>query len=84
MASTQIAVRLPEKLIIELDGIVDDGEYGSRAEVVRLALDAFIDAERRRLIGEAIAEGYRRIPQTDDEFEGLEALAIRSIEDEPW
>jgi hypothetical protein len=34
--------------------------------------------------GESIADGYRRIPQTEEELEAATAMAIRSIDEEPW
>jgi hypothetical protein len=39
---------------------------------------------RRRGIGRAIADGYRRIPQWDEDVERATRAAIRSIEEEPW
>jgi hypothetical protein len=35
-------------------------------------------------VGELIADGYRRIPQDEDELESARQAAIRSIEEEPW
>ncbi|MGH8933783.1 MAG: hypothetical protein ACRDZO_24895 [Egibacteraceae bacterium] len=43
-----------------------------------------LEGERRHAIGEAIAEGYRRVPQTDEELEAVTVVAIRSIHEEPW
>jgi Arc/MetJ-type ribon-helix-helix transcriptional regulator len=82
--STQIAVRLSDELIVELDGLVETGDYESRAEVVRRGLEIVIDLERRRRIGEQIVDGYRRIPQTEDELAAATANALRSIEEEAW
>jgi Arc/MetJ-type ribon-helix-helix transcriptional regulator len=80
----QIAVRIPDELADALDDIVATGKFESRAEAVRSALVVFLDVERRRRIGEAIAEGYRRIPQTDEEISVAREAAIRSINEEPW
>jgi len=82
--SMQIAVRIPDQMIIEIDGLVDDGDYESRAELVRVALEGFLDADRRRRIGQQIVEGYTRIPQDPDEFADLQAMALRSLPDEDW
>ncbi|HWL43777.1 MAG TPA: hypothetical protein VNQ73_12600 [Ilumatobacter sp.] len=68
MSSTQVAVRCNDQLLRDLDWLVIRCDYENRAEAIRAALQQVIDAERRREIGEQIAEGYRRIPQTDDEF----------------
>jgi len=82
--SEQIAVRIPDQLARELDLAVASGGYSSRAEAVRLAITSLVDTERRRRVGAAIAEGYRRQPQSDEDVAVAERLAIASIEDEPW
>jgi len=72
MSSTQVAVRFGDELLRDLDWLVVHGDYGNRAEAIRAALAQVIDVERRREIGEQIAEGYRRIPETDDELAWLD------------
>ena len=64
--SPQIAVRVEQGLIDGLDAMVAAGRFATRAEAIRSAIDAMVDEERRRKIGEAIVEGYRRIPPGDD------------------
>lgn len=68
----------------ELDEVVARGDFASRAEAVRMAIARLVDGERRRREGAAIADGYRRLPQTDDEVERATAAAIASIHQEPW
>ena len=46
MMSIQIAVRLPDDLVVFLDGLVDEKKAASRAEVITRALER----ERRREI----------------------------------
>lgn len=82
--SEQIAVRLPDDLAGRLDEAVRSGAFPSRAEAVRVAIDELLDGLRRRQVGAAIVEGYRRQPQTDEDVEAAEAAAIRSIDEEPW
>jgi Arc/MetJ-type ribon-helix-helix transcriptional regulator len=82
--SEQIAVRIPDGLAESLNELVESGRFETKADAVRTALEALIDAERRRRIGEVIAEGYRRIPQDDDEVRAATRAAIRSIHEEPW
>jgi Arc/MetJ-type ribon-helix-helix transcriptional regulator len=82
--SEQIAVRIPDRLARELDELVSSGGYGSRAEAVRLAIASLVDTERRRSVGDAIVEGYRRHPQTDEDVEVATRLALASINEEPW
>lgn len=82
--SEQIAVRIPDELAESLEQLVESGRFETKADAVRTALEALIDAERRRRIGEVIADGYRRIPQDDDEVRAATRAAIRSIHEEPW
>jgi Arc/MetJ-type ribon-helix-helix transcriptional regulator len=82
--SEQIAIRIPDTLAESLEELVGSGRFETKAEAVRTALEALVDAEHRRRIGEVIAEGYRRIPQDDDEVRGATRAAIRSIHEEPW
>ncbi len=63
---------------------METGRFETRADAVRSALEALVDQERRRAIGERIVEGYRRIPQDDREFPELDQAALRSIREEPW
>jgi Arc/MetJ-type ribon-helix-helix transcriptional regulator len=82
--SKQIAVRIPDEMSEELDQLVSAEEFDSVADAIRAALETLILTARRRRIGEAIAEGYRRMPQTDEEIRTARRAAMRSIEDEPW
>jgi Arc/MetJ-type ribon-helix-helix transcriptional regulator len=82
--SEQIAVRIPDGLAESLQELVSTGRFQTKADAVRTALEALVEAERRRRVGEFIAEGYRRIPQDEDEVGAATAAAIRSILDEPW
>jgi Arc/MetJ-type ribon-helix-helix transcriptional regulator len=82
--SEQIAIRIPEALAVSLEELVESGRFETKADAVRTALEALIDAERRRRIGEVIADGYRRIPQDDEEVQASTRAAIRSIHEEPW
>jgi Arc/MetJ-type ribon-helix-helix transcriptional regulator len=82
--SKQIAVRIPDAMSEALEQLVADEEFDSVAEATRAALETLIVMARRRRVGEAIAEGYRRMPQTDEEIRTAHRLALRSIEDEPW
>lgn len=74
--SPQIAVRVEQELVDGLDAMVVDGRFPTRAEAIRSAIERLVDEERRRKIGEAIVEGYRRIPPGDDP--GLDAWLDRS------
>ncbi len=82
--SEQIAVRIPDVLAESLEDLVATGRFETKADAIRTALEALIDAERRRRVGELIAEGYRRVPQDEDEVAAATRAAIRSIHEEPW
>lgn len=64
--STQIAVRLPDRLVAFLDEMVERGEAASRAEIVKKALMKY----ERRVRAERDAEIYRREGDYP-EFDGL-------------
>lgn len=82
--SEQIAIRIPDELAKALDQLVASERFRSKAEAIRTAIETFVDAAQRRRVGEAIAEGYRRRPQTDEEIRTARQAAIRSISEEPW
>jgi Arc/MetJ-type ribon-helix-helix transcriptional regulator len=82
--SEQITIRIPDGLAESLEELVGTGRFETKADAVRTALEALVDADRRRRVGELIAEGYLRVPQDDDEVEAATRAAIRSIREEPW
>jgi Arc/MetJ-type ribon-helix-helix transcriptional regulator len=84
MATEQIAVRLPEELLAEVDKLVARGVYESRAAAVRAGLEAVAESERRREIDRAVLAGYRRIPASEAEPESAVASLRDAILDEPW
>ena len=75
--SPQIAVRVDQELADRLDALVAEGRFPTKADAIRAAIEALLDVDRRRRIGEAIVEGYRRIPPGDDP--DLEAALDRSM-----
>jgi Arc/MetJ-type ribon-helix-helix transcriptional regulator len=82
--SKQIEVRIPNALAKALDDLVSEGMFETKAQAIRAALQTLVDQERRRRMGELIADGYRRTTQDEDEVEPARRAAIRSIEQEPW
>ncbi|HEX5936417.1 MAG TPA: ribbon-helix-helix domain-containing protein [Actinomycetota bacterium] len=82
--SIQIAVRIPNALIADLDGLVASGRFETRADAVRAALESLLDAERRAELGRRIVEGYRRVPQDDVDVAAAGTAAATSIDEEPW
>jgi metal-responsive CopG/Arc/MetJ family transcriptional regulator len=68
MSTTQIAVRMEPALLEELDWLVVRCSFENRADAIRSVIEQAARAERDREIGERIADGYRRLPPTDDEI----------------
>ena len=82
--SIQIAIRIPEILAQQLEELVASGRFDTKADAVRAALEALVDAERRADVGRRIVEGYRTVPQDDVEVAAAAEAASRSIDEEPW
>lgn len=82
--SEQLAVRLPDEDAAALEALVRRGRFPSKAAAVRGAVQALIEWERRREVGQAIVDGYRRSPQTDEEVARARHAALVSIAEEPW
>lgn len=75
--TTQIAVRLPDRLVAFLDEMVERGEAASRAEIVKKALMKY----ERRVRAERDAEIYRTTPD-DPEMTALAEWNAR--QPMPW
>lgn len=84
MVTEQIAVRLPQPLLSELDDLVTSGAYESRAAAVRAGIEAITQLERQRQTDRAIVDGYTRQPPTDTEQHAARASLREAILDEPW
>jgi Arc/MetJ-type ribon-helix-helix transcriptional regulator len=82
--SEQIAIRIPGALAAQLVDLVESGRFETKADAVRTALEALIDAERRADVGRRIVDGYQRVPQEDSDVAAADRAATRSIEEEPW
>lgn len=84
MTTEQIAIRLSEELLDQLDDLVAKGVYGSRAAAVRAGIEAITELERRRKTDRAVVDGYRRIPLTAAEQNAAVASLREAITEEPW
>jgi Arc/MetJ-type ribon-helix-helix transcriptional regulator len=82
--TTQIAVRLPDRLVSALDALVADGTFDSRSEAVRHGLEALVSSTDRSRVDQAFREGFRRQPDRADELADAARLATDAINDEPW
>ncbi len=82
--TSQIAVKLPEELLAAVDRLVRTERFANRSEVVRAGLQIVVDDDATARIDTAFAAGFERTPDSDAEVRRATALAIESIEDEPW
>ena len=84
--STQLAIRLPDDLLAELDWLVVRCEYSNRTEAMRTAIEAMIRAERSREIDEQYIAAYTKWPQTEEELAGLDHQTFVDLDDdeEDW
>jgi Arc/MetJ-type ribon-helix-helix transcriptional regulator len=80
----QFVTRLDDDLVAAVDALVAEGAADSRSDAVRLALRELIDRHRRAKVGTAIVEGYRRLPQADDDATWSDDATARMIAEEPW
>jgi Arc/MetJ-type ribon-helix-helix transcriptional regulator len=80
----QFVTRIDERLAEEVDRLVAEGVVPSRSAAVRLGLEDLVETHRRRRIGQAIADGYARVPQTEEEVGWADEATRRMIADEPW
>jgi len=81
---TQLVARIDDELLAGIDSMIGDGEVSSRSEAVRKGLRVLLDMHRRKRIADAIVEGYRRQPQTEDEIGWSDDMTVAMINEEPW
>jgi Arc/MetJ-type ribon-helix-helix transcriptional regulator len=84
VATEQIAIRLPQELLRELDALVTAGVYESRAAAVRAGVEAITTLERRRSTDRAIIAGYLRIPPAAADDDAATGSLRDAISEEPW
>jgi Arc/MetJ-type ribon-helix-helix transcriptional regulator len=81
---TQIAVKLPDGLVRELDELVAQGLFSSRSSAVRRGVEIVVAGQRRDAVGAAYANGYLQAPESESELAEAKRLATLAINDEPW
>ncbi len=81
MARTQTLVQLTDRLLAALDQHA--ARVGrNRSEVIRSAIEYYLEESLEDDIDRALVEGYRKHPQESDPY--IEAAARDSIAAEPW
>lgn len=80
----QLVTRLDDRLLGEVDALIEGGLVENRSAAVRLGLERLVDQQRRQRIGSEIAAAYRDQPQTAAELAGLEAATRALVAEDPW
>ena len=80
MARRQVLVQLDDAQVTRLDALASASD-DSRSELIRRAIDLYVEA-----VGEAVADvryatAYERVPEDLEEFAGLRALAAAAWPD---
>ena len=84
MQTKQVPIRLSSALLADLDELVRNGVYRSRAAAIRAGIEAIVEADRQRRIDREIVAGYTRHPPTEAEEHAAYASMREAIEEEPW
>ncbi|HYU59909.1 MAG TPA: ribbon-helix-helix protein, CopG family [Solirubrobacterales bacterium] len=83
MARKQTLVQLTDELVELLDR--EASRTGkSRSALIREAIEAHLHDEAEAEIDRRIIEGYRRVPETEEEMRWAELSGIEAIREEPW
>jgi len=80
---TQTLVQLHRDLLNRLDERAAR-EGRSRSALIRDAIEAYLYDEEEARIDREIREGYKRIPETDEEVASAYREAREAIREEPW
>lgn len=62
MTLRPVTARLPEELLTDIDGLVEEAEFADRSDFLRTAANALLEQIQSRRDGEAIAAAYRKQP----------------------
>ncbi|NNF64106.1 MAG: ribbon-helix-helix protein, CopG family [Acidimicrobiia bacterium] len=81
---TQLVTRISDDLARRIDALVDERTAASRSDLVRIAIEQFLDRHRRQLIGQRIKAGYTESPQTESDVGWPDEATRRMITEEPW
>jgi Arc/MetJ-type ribon-helix-helix transcriptional regulator len=79
----QIALRLPTRLVADVDRLVAAGRFASRTDVIRRALERFLAVAGEAELDRAIVEGYRRLPDSAPDA-WVDTATRAMVSDERW
>jgi metal-responsive CopG/Arc/MetJ family transcriptional regulator len=84
VARTQTLVQLTDELVSMLDERAVR-ERRSRSDLIREAIEAYLAEDAQAAISRAIVEGYKRVPQEQDDLDRWARQAARDlVVEEPW
>jgi Ribbon-helix-helix protein, copG family len=75
MARKQVLVQLDDAQVARLD-VLGDAVGDSRSELIRRALDLYLEAVDEGLADLRYAQAYQRLPEDLDELAGLRSLGL--------
>jgi predicted transcriptional regulator len=77
MVRKQVLVQLDDAQVARLDALADAAD-DSRSELIRRAIDLYVEAVEEAVADVRYAEAYRRVPEDLKEFEALRALGAHA------
>lgn len=80
----QIAVKLPDGLVDEIDRLVEQGSFNSRSQAIRSGLEAMVAGRRREEIDRRYRDAAARRPERKEDIAEAAELGINAINEEPW
>lgn len=81
---TQVAVKLPDNLLAQVDDLVARGVFASRSSAIRHGLMAVVASQRDKALALAYERGYTESPESEGELAEATRLGVTAIGDEPW
>ena len=81
--TTKIAISLPEEVLAAVEReIKDSGE--SRSEFFRRAVEALFKQRQEQALNEQYMNGYRRVPESNEEIDAARLAASIILAEEVW
>lgn len=82
--TTPVPTRFTDEELAMIDELVSSGVAETRSAVIRRGVHVLAESVRRAQVGAAMAESYRKLPQSPEDDELAMANAIALTEAEPW
>lgn len=82
--TSQVAIKLSDSLLDELDRLVEQGAFDSRSQAVRAGIERIVTDRRRQELDRRYREASERMPERSEDLAEATRLAVESIHEEPW